>query len=45
MDSSGTQLRKNEPKSVVAAAAAIKLTRDIMTILACDLNGTDTANL
>jgi hypothetical protein len=45
MDYDNDGSRGDHHKSRSAATAAIKLTRDIMTVLACDLNGTDTDNL
>jgi hypothetical protein len=45
MEYDNTELRRGRSESRTAARAAITLTRDIMTILMCDLNGTDTANL
>ncbi len=45
MDYEPNDSRYDNGKSRSAAAAAIKLTRTIMTKLACDLTGTDTNNL
>jgi hypothetical protein len=45
MDYEANELRRDNDQSRSAAAAAIKLTRTIMTKLACDLNGTDSNNL
>ncbi|CAF0905171.1 unnamed protein product [Adineta steineri] len=45
MDYDNYGTKGDHHKSRSAATAAIKLTRDIMTVLACDLNGTDTDNL
>ena len=45
IDDDDDDARVNKAKSRAAAAAAIKLTREIMTKLACDLNGTDSNNL
>jgi hypothetical protein len=45
MDYDAYGSRNDHSKSRAAAAAAIGLTRDIMTALACDLNGTDGRNL
>jgi peroxidase len=45
MDYEANDLRRDNDQSRSAAAAAIKLTRTIMTKLACDLNGTDSNNL
>lgn len=42
-DTHGSQYSNGKTQS--AATAAIKLTRVIMTKLACDLNGTDSNNL
>jgi hypothetical protein len=43
-DDNGYGPKRNKNNNV-AAAAALRLTRTIMTKLACDLNGTDPANL
>ncbi|CAF0983741.1 unnamed protein product [Adineta ricciae] len=45
MDYDADGSRKDYGKSRQAATAAVKLTQDIMTVLACDLNGTDAKNL
>ena len=45
MDYDAYGSRKDYSKSRQAATAAVKLTQDIMTVLACDLNGTDAKNL
>ncbi len=45
MDDDDDDSGNSKGKSRAAATAAIKLTRTIMTKLACDLNGTDSDNL
>jgi hypothetical protein len=45
MDYDATELRSGHSESRSTARAAMSITREIMTVLMCDLNGTDSANL
>ena len=45
MDYDTKELRNGESESRSTARAAISLTGEIMTVLLCDLNGTDSSNL
>lgn len=45
MDYDSDELRHGDSESRSAARAALKLTGEIMTVLMCDLNGTDSSNL
>ena len=45
MDYDTTELRYGQSESRSTARAAMSMTREIMTVLMCDLNATDSANL
>lgn len=44
-DYDSTELRRGTNEGRTAARAALKVTRDILTVLMCELNGTNTDNL
>ena len=45
MDYDADEYRKDYRKNRISPSIAIRLTKNIMTALACDLDGTDTKDL